>query len=60
MSAQPSVRQLWLALASRGTAIHFNFDPARGVWMDDKGKGIEFKAFLKSFFQEQAKLSLSF
>jgi frataxin-like iron-binding protein CyaY len=24
LSAQPSVRQLWLALAARGTAFHFN------------------------------------
>jgi len=60
MSAQPSVRQLWLALASRGTALHFNYDAVRSVWMDDKGKGIEFTEFLKTFFKEQADLTLTF
>lgn len=52
LSAQPSVRQLWLALAAKGTAYHFNFDPATGRWVDDKGKGIELVGFLKGYFME--------
>jgi CyaY protein len=50
VSAQPSVRQLWLALAARGTAYHFNWDGTR--WLDDKGKGIELMSFLEGYFQD--------
>jgi iron donor protein CyaY len=50
LSAQPSVRQLWLALAARGTAFHFNWDGAH--WRDDKGKGIELEGFLAQFLRE--------
>jgi CyaY protein len=59
LSSQPSVRQLWLALASRGTAFHFNWDPARKQWWDDKGKGIELVSFLKQFFLESVRLELA-
>ncbi len=52
LSSQPSVQQLWLALAARGTAYHFNFDPSREVWLDDKSQAIELFAFLTSYFQE--------
>ena len=52
LSAQPSVRQLWLALASRGTAYHFNWDEAGAQWRDDKGKGIELETFLAQFLRE--------
>ena len=61
LSAQPSVRQLWLALASKGMAFHFDFDPARGQWWDDKQKGIELLAYLSSYLIEATGLkSLSF
>jgi CyaY protein len=50
LSAQPSVRQLWLALAAKGTAHHFNWDGAH--WRDDKGKGIELMSFLEGYFKE--------
>ncbi len=52
LSSQPSVRQLWLALAAKGTAVHFNWDASREQWWDDKGKGIELKSFLSRYFQE--------
>jgi CyaY protein len=52
ISGQPSVRQLWLALASRGTAYHFNWDSVSGRWSDDKGRGIELFEFLEGFFKE--------
>jgi CyaY protein len=52
LSAQPSVHQLWLALASRGTAYHFNFDENSKSWIDDKGKGIELLSFLEKFLNE--------
>ncbi len=53
LSAQPSVKQLWLAVASRGTAYHFNWDATTKRWMDDKGKGIELLSFLRTFLKEQ-------
>lgn len=53
LSAQPSVRQLWLALAAQGTAHHFNFDAASGCWIDDKGKGLELLSFLEKFLKEK-------
>src|SRR5437870_3516955 len=49
LSAQPSVRQLWMAVASRGVAFHFNFDHPGKRWIDDKGKGIELLAYLKTY-----------
>ncbi len=56
LSAQPSVRQLWVALASRGTAYHFSFDPALQQWRDDKGRDIEVKSLLKTVLEETAGL----
>lgn len=58
LSAQPSVRQLWLALASRGTAYHFNFDESSNRWVDDKGKGIELLTFLENFLKEMTGVDL--
>ena len=47
LSAQPSVRQLWLAVASMGVAFHFNWDEAARSWKDDRGQGIELNAYLQ-------------
>jgi iron donor protein CyaY len=58
LSAQPSVRQLWVALASRGTAYHFSFDSALQQWRDDKGRDIEVKSLLETVLQETAGLKL--
>jgi CyaY protein len=58
LSVQPSVRQLWLALASRGTAYHFNLDESTGRWIDDKGKGIELVSFLEGFLKEAAGIEI--
>jgi CyaY protein len=52
LSAQPSIYQLWLALASQGTAYHFKYDEKSGSWMDDKGRGIELMTLLQKVFQE--------
>jgi CyaY protein len=57
LSAQPSVRQLWLALAARGTAYHFNWSGTQ--WIDDKGKGIELLSFLEGYFQEMTGHSIA-
>lgn len=58
LSAQPSVRQLWLALASQGTAYHFNFDQKTDRWRDDKGRDIELLSFLENFLKEKTGVAL--
>ncbi|MBC7693586.1 MAG: iron donor protein CyaY [Methylotenera sp.] len=58
LSAQPSVRQLWLALAAKGVAHHFNYDFAQKRWMDDKGKGLELLSCLSAFLNEETGLNL--
>lgn len=60
LSTQPSVRQVWLAMASQGTAYHFDFDQAQGRWLDDKGKGIELFSFLEKFLAEKTGLNFKF
>jgi iron donor protein CyaY len=54
LSAQPSVSQLWMAVASRGIALHFNYDHTQGVWMDDKGHSIELFQYLEKFLTEKS------
>jgi iron donor protein CyaY len=58
LSAQPSVRQLWIALASRGTAYHFSYDSQLQQWRDDKGRDIEVKSLLQKVLHETAGLNL--
>ena len=56
LSGQPPVRQLWLAVASKGRAFHFDYDPATERWTDDKGEGIELFSYLESVLAEVAGL----
>ena len=58
LSAQPSVRQIWLAIASHGIAHHLNWDPIRGVWVDDKKPEIELLGLLQDFFKAECGLAL--
>ena len=58
LSAQPSVRQLWLAIASKGTAFHFNYDAPSNRWIDDKGRGVELHTCLKKHIHETTGLEL--
>ena len=60
LSSQPSVRQLWLALAARGIAVHFNWDSTSACWRDDKGQGLEVLTLLEKVLREDAKLELRF
>ena len=41
VSPQPSVRQIWLAVASQGKGYHFNYDEGSKRWLDDRGEGLE-------------------
>ena len=54
LSAQPSVRQVWLALAAKGTAYHFDFHFTDEKWMDDKGKNIELHSFVREVVREKS------
>jgi CyaY protein len=50
LNTQRPARQLWLA--GRSQAWHFSYDPQRGTWLDDKGRGAELYATLSSLTQE--------
>lgn len=54
LSTQPSVRQVWLAAASKGIAFHFNFDAAANRWVDDKGRGVELFSYVRTLTKEIA------
>lgn len=58
LSQQPSVRQLWVAVAAQGVAYHFNYDAASATWRDDKGKGIELISCVKSVVKESSGVAL--
>ena len=60
LSTQPSVKQLWLAVAAKGTAYHFNYDSGHAVWMDDKGRGIELISFLETYLKDATGLEIKF
>ena len=59
VSTQPSIQQIWLALAAKGVAFHFNFDESQGKWLDDKGRGIELIQCIKDYLKEEAGLELA-
>jgi CyaY protein len=60
LSQQPPVRQLWLAVASRGRAFHFDYDAAEQAWRDDKGEGLELLSLLHGLLAEETGLQLTF
>jgi iron donor protein CyaY len=60
LSTQPSVCQLWLAIAARATAYHFQWDSAAQAWMDDKGRGVELYGCLSQFLKEVTGLEFQF
>jgi CyaY protein len=45
LTPQPSPRQLWVAFRDR--AWHFDWDAARGAWMDDRGEGIDLRRLIE-------------
>ena len=58
LSTQPSVRQIWLAAASKGVAHHFVFDARSASWLDDKGKGVELLTYVKTLVKDIAGVEL--
>ncbi|MGE4232834.1 MAG: iron donor protein CyaY [Bacteriovoracia bacterium] len=53
LSTQPSVRQIWVAAASKGIAAHFSYDLNQGKWLDDKKPSIELIDFIEKNVSEQ-------
>lgn len=60
LSSQPSVAQLWMAVAAKGLAFHFDYDLLKGAWFDDKGEGIEALSYLQKFLFESVNLKIQF
>lgn len=60
LSAQPSVQQLWMAVAARGIAFHFDYDQTTEAWKDDRGQGIDPFSLLQKLLREIAGLELRF
>lgn len=50
LTPQPSPRQLWVAFRDR--AWHFDWDPARRTWLDDRGQGVDLFALLEQTTRE--------
>lgn len=45
LSPQPPVRQIWLAAAHLGIAMHFSFNDQQQKWLDDKTHSKELFAY---------------
>ena len=58
LSQQPSVRQVWMAVAAKGVAYHFNFDSNTKQWKDDKGKGVELLSCVRGVVRESSGVEL--
>lgn len=58
LSTQPSVHQVWVAAASKGLGLHFNYESATDSWLDDKSKGIELTQFLRNLILETTGIEL--
>lgn len=56
LSQQPSVRQIWVAAASFGVALHFDY--VNGQWIDDKSKSTELNQFVSKVVLEKASIEL--
>lgn len=41
VSPQPPVKQIWVAVAAMGLAMHFSQDPTSQRWLDDKDSSKE-------------------
>jgi CyaY protein len=52
LTPQPAVRQLWVAYRDR--AWHFDWDPTREAWMDDRRLGIDVARLVEDTTREAA------
>jgi iron donor protein CyaY len=56
LTPQPSVRQLWVAFRDR--AWHFDWDPTRRAWMDDRGLGIDLHKLVEDTTRDAVKAEI--
>jgi CyaY protein len=56
LTPQPPVRQLWVAFRDR--AWHFDWDLARGAWLDDRGQGIELQKLVEDTTRENGNVGV--
>ena len=52
LTPQPSPRQLWVAFRDR--AWHFDYDPTKDRWLDDRGQGIDVYKLIEETTREVA------
>jgi iron donor protein CyaY len=57
LTPQPSPRQLWVAFRDR--AWHFDWNEARGAWLDDRGQGIELLALIEQTTREVGNVTVA-
>ncbi len=58
LSSQPSIGQLWLAIASEGRAYHFIFDEKTFKWIDIKDGTTTLLVLLTEYIKEKTGLEL--
>jgi CyaY protein len=58
INTQRAVRQIWVA--GRGQGIHFSYEPTRGTWLDDKGKGLELFRFVADVVRDLSGEALAY
>jgi CyaY protein len=54
LSPQPPVRQIWLAAAALGRAVHFSWNESAKKWLDDKGQGLELFRYTEEVLEKTA------
>jgi CyaY protein len=57
VSPQPPVRQMWLAFRDRG--YHFDWDPERKRWIEDRGEARDLYAIVEAITSEMTGLAVS-
>lgn len=57
VSPQPPVRQMWLAFRDRG--YHFDWDPERQRWLDDRGEGVELYGLIEKISRDVSGVSVA-
>jgi CyaY protein len=57
INTQRPTRQIWVA--ARARAWHFSYDEATGRWFDDKGRGDELMATLRTIVRESTGLEVA-
>jgi CyaY protein len=58
LNTQRPARQIWMAWARQ--AWHFDWDEAKGCWLDDTGEGIELLGHLRGVIEQKAKVQPKF